>query len=336
MQLPNSTNSCCGSEGTPEQVLGGAADIARARLLRLERRRLCDRSAPRDDTRRAAAAPSRTRRPHRPACRRTCRSSPTELVLEPGQTVKLRARLFDDKGRFLREDKATWSLEGLQGTVTDGGFTVAKKPVDQAGTIKATVGALSGTARARVVRSLPWTEDFESYMDKDAPPGWVNMVAGRFSITTLDGSKVLFKEPNDTLFKRIRIFVGPTNWSNYTFEASVRATERRRQLGDIGITAQRYSLVLYGNSQKLKIEPWEPETARTAAADFAWKADTWYRLKLRVENLANGQVRARGKAWPTGSPSRPPGRSRRPTRSATARAHRGCSSTPSSALTSTT
>ena len=30
---------------------------------------------------------------------------------------------------------------------------------------------------------------------------------------------------------------------------------------DIGITAQRYSLVLYGNAQQLKIEPWEPETA---------------------------------------------------------------------------
>ena len=37
-------------------------------------------------------------------------------------------------------------------------------------------------------------------------------------------------------------------------------------LGDIGITAQRYSLVLYGNAQKLKIEPWEPETARTVTA----------------------------------------------------------------------
>ena len=121
-------------------------------------------------------------------------------------------------------------------------------------------------------------------------------------MTTLDGSKVLYKEPNETLFKRTRIFMGPTNWSNYTFEASVRATERRRQLGDIGITAQRYSLMLYGNSQKLKIEPWEPETARTATADFAWKADTWYRLKLRVESLANGQTRARGKVWAVGQP----------------------------------
>ena len=51
--------------------------------------------------------------------------APTELVMEPGQTVKMHARLFDDKGRFIREDKATWSLESLQGTVTDGTFTVA-------------------------------------------------------------------------------------------------------------------------------------------------------------------------------------------------------------------
>ena len=35
---------------------------------------------------------------------------------------------------------------------------------------------------------------------------------------------------------------------------------------------------------------------------FAWKPDTWYHLKLRVENLADGSVRARGKAWPTGEP----------------------------------
>ena len=40
---------------------------------------------------------------------------------------------------------------------------------------------------------------------------------------------------------------------------------------------------------------------RTKSAAFAWKADAWYRLKLRVENLPNGQVRARGKAWPVGS-----------------------------------
>jgi hypothetical protein len=68
------------------------------------------------------------------------------------------------------------------------------------------------------------------------------------------------------------------------------------------VTAQRYSLILYGTSQRLKLEPWEPETQRTVTVPFAWKPDTWYHLKLRVENLADGTVRARGKAWPTGGP----------------------------------
>jgi outer membrane protein assembly factor BamB len=297
VELPNSVASCCGSEGTPEQVLAGAA-VSRGRIYFVSSDAVYAIGARRATTPAAAAAPAAAA--STPGAPAHVQVSPTELVLEPGQTVKLRARLFDDKGVFIREEKATWSLEGLRGTVTDGAFTVAKDQVDQAGTIKATVGSLSGTARARVARSMPWTETFESYMDKDQPAGWVNMAAGRFLVTTLDGGKVLHKEPNDTLFKRIRVFVGPTSWSNYTFEADVRAAERRRQLGDIGITAQRYSLVLYGNSQKLKLEPWEPETTRTVTADFAWKPDAWYRLKLRVENLANGQVRARGKAWPVG------------------------------------
>ena len=72
---------------------------------------------------------------------------------------------------------------------------------------------------------------------------------------------MLQKAADNTIFKRIRAFIGPVDWSNYTFEADVRGTTRRRQMADIGITAQRYSLVLYGNSQQLKLEPWEPETA---------------------------------------------------------------------------
>ena len=123
---------------------------------------------------------------------------------------------------------------------------------------------------------------------------------------------MLQKAPDDTIFKRVRVFIGPVTWSNYTFEADVRAATRRRQMGDIGITAQRYSLVLYGNSQRLKIEPWEPETQRTVTVPFAWKADTWYRLKLRVENLAERPgARAGQGLGRSASRSRPPGRSRR-------------------------
>jgi outer membrane protein assembly factor BamB len=230
--------------------------------------------------------------------------SPTELVLKPGQTVKLHAKLFDAKGRFLREEPAaTWALQGLKGTIApDGSFTVANDPVDQAGTIKATAGAISGEARARVARSMPWNETFDSYADGAVPAGWINATAGKFSVTTLDGQKVLTKAADNTIFKRVRMFVGPTDWSNYTFEADVRGTTRRRQMTDIGITVQRYSLVLYGNRQQMKLEPWEPETTRSVTAPFAWKADTWYHLKLRVDNLPDGRVQARGKAWEVGQP----------------------------------
>jgi hypothetical protein len=181
-------------------------------------------------------------------------------------------------------------------------LTTAPDPIDQAGTIKATVGALTGEARARIVRPLPWTETFESYADGAVPPGWINATAGKLAVGTLDGQKVLQKAPDPTIFKRIRVFVGPVDLADYTFEADVRGTTKRRQMTDIGITAQRYSLVLYGNSQKLKIESWEPEILRSVDVPFEWKADTWYHLKLRVENMPDGKVRARGKAWAVGQP----------------------------------
>jgi hypothetical protein len=159
---------------------------------------------------------------------------------------------------------------------------------------------VTGEARARVAHPLPWTETFESYENGALPAGWINATAGKYSVVTLDGQKVLQKAPDETIFQRGRMFIGPVDWSNYTFEADVRVATRRRQMGDVGITAQRYSLVLYGNSQQLKLEPWEPEIQRTVTVPFAWKADAWYHLKLRVENTPDGKVRARGKAWPTG------------------------------------
>jgi len=294
VELPNSTNSCCGSEGTPEQLLGNAA-ISRGRIFFMSSDAIYAIGS-KQATSPAGFATEETAvaGSGNPAYLQV---SPTELSLEPGQTVKLHARSFDAAGRFLREEKATWTLEGLEGIVADGSVTIANKPIQQAGVIKATVGGLTGEARARVAHPLPWTENFDSYADGAIPPGWANTVPGRLVVATLDGQKVLQKEPLNTIFQRGRTFIGPTNWSDYTFQADVRAPQRRRQMADVGITAQRYSLVLYSTTQQLKIEPWEPETQRTVTVPFAWKPDTWYRLRLRVENLPNGQVRARGKAW---------------------------------------
>jgi outer membrane protein assembly factor BamB len=301
VELPKSLDDNAGqSVGIPEPVFGGAA-ISRGRVFFVSTGGVYAIGPKTAKATTGIAAPAGVEKGDGPPA--SVQVSPTELVLKPGQTVKLHARLFDAKGRFLREEPAQWSLQGLKGIVADGTLTIMTDPaIEQAGTIKATVGGLSGEARARVIHLLPWTETFDSYADGAVPPGWVNAVAGKFSITTLDGQKVLTKAPDNTIFKRIRAFIGPVDWSNYTFEADVRGTTRRRQMTDIGITAQRYSLVLYGNAQQLKMEPWEPETQRSAMVPFTWKADTWYHLKLRVENLPDGKVRARGKAWEAGQP----------------------------------
>jgi outer membrane protein assembly factor BamB len=299
VQLPISTNSVGGSEGTPEQITSGVA-ISRGRVFFVSSDAVyaIGPKTPKPPTGFAVDEPP-AKGEGAPAY---VQVAPTELTLQPGQTAKLRARLFDSKGRFLREEKATWSLQNLKGTVTDGAFVAGADPLDQAGTIKATVGELSGEARARIVRPLPLTDDFESYTDAAVPAGWINAVAGKFSIATVDGQKVLQKAADNTLFKRMRMFMGAADWSNYTIEADVRTPTRRRQQGDIGLTAQRYSLVLYGNSQRLKIEAWEPETTRTVTVPFAWKPDVWYHLKLRVENQANNTTLVRGKAWAKGEP----------------------------------
>ena len=228
---------------------------------------------------------------------------PTELILKPGDKVKFRARLFDAQGNFIREEAAaTWSLENLKGTVENGQFTAGSDPAAQAGLVKATVGGISGTAGVRVFPPLPWSETFDSYAANALPPTWVNTTM-KFAVQEQNGNKVLTKlTTGSSLLSRARAYMGPSDWSNYTIESDVFATTKRRQQGDAGVIAQRYVLTLYGNSQMLHLEPWQPETARTKSVAFAWKADTWYRLKLQVENLPDGKTRARGKAWAVGEP----------------------------------
>jgi outer membrane protein assembly factor BamB len=229
--------------------------------------------------------------------------TPTELILKPGESVALEVRAFDAKGiAVANAGQATWTLENLKGTVTGGKFTADSGAVAQAGLVKAAVGAVTGAARIRVIPDLPWAFDFEDGRDAP-PPQWAN-ATNKFAVRDLEGSKVLVKlaENPFAFAKRCRPFFGSPDLNDYTIEADVRALERRRQMGDIGIVAQRYELVLFGGHQRLELQPWQPETARTARVDFAWAKDTWYTMKLEVQSMGQGRVRARGKVWPKGQP----------------------------------
>lgn len=234
--------------------------------------------------------------PNRPAT--LAQVVPTELILKPGDKVNFRVRLFDEQGRFIREEPAAnWSLDQLKGTISNGQLVVANDAITQAGLVKATAGDLTGTASVRVFPPLPWSENFDAMALNSVPPTWVNAVL-KFIVRDVNGQRVLVKTTEgSSLLSRARAYFGPSDLSNYTVEADVNATQKRRQQGDAGVIAQRYALVLYGNSQMLHLEPWQPETGRTVTIPFTWKPDTWYRMKLEVQNLPDGTVRARGKVW---------------------------------------
>ncbi len=73
---------------------------------------------------------------------------PADLLIKPGQTAKFRVRLFDDHGRFIREEQnAAWSLEGLKGAAQGNQFTPSADGGIQTGMVKATVGGVAGVSQ---------------------------------------------------------------------------------------------------------------------------------------------------------------------------------------------
>jgi outer membrane protein assembly factor BamB len=229
---------------------------------------------------------------------------PYEALVAPGGKQSFRLRLFDAKGDLIREEKpgaATWSLDQLTGTMSPGGVYVAPAAAS-AGFVKATVGGVTGQARVRVIPPLPWTYDFENAA-AEPPPMWWTGAPGKVFQRTVEGlGKVLVRPRDDTVGRRAKILMGPANLRGYTVEADVRGSEQRRQRGDAGVINQRYALVLFGNGQKLELHPWQAADEMTVRMPFKWEANTWYRMKLRVDNQADGTALVRGKVWPTGQP----------------------------------
>ncbi|HYE85804.1 MAG TPA: PQQ-binding-like beta-propeller repeat protein, partial [Vicinamibacterales bacterium] len=223
---------------------------------------------------------------------------PYEVLLRPGETAPLKARLFDAKGNFIREEPAAqWSVDQLSGAVDAKGVYAAPKDGSTAGFVKATVGGLSGQARVRVIAAPPWTFDFEK-VASEAPPAWWVGAPTKVFQRTVDGvGNVLIRPRDETVGRRAKVFMGYPNMSGVTVEADVRGREQRRQRGDVGLINERYGLVLFGNGQKLELHPWQAADEMTARIDFKWDADKWYRMKLRVDHQKDGTARVRGKVW---------------------------------------
>jgi outer membrane protein assembly factor BamB len=227
---------------------------------------------------------------------------PYEAILAPGAQQKFRLRLYDAKGNLIREEaaaKATWTVDQLGGTVSpDGTLTAGKE--SQGGFVKAAVGSLTGQARIRVVAPLPYTFNFDQVAGEAPPSWWVGAPTKVFQRTVEGVGPVLMRPRDETVGRRAKVFFGEADWNGYTVESDVRGREQRRQRGDVGLINQRYGLVLFGNGQKLELHPWQAADEMTVRVPFQWKPDTWYRMKLRVDNRPDGTTQVRGKVWPTG------------------------------------
>ena len=224
---------------------------------------------------------------------------PTEILTQPGKTVQFTVRAFDGKGRFYTEMANEWSLNGLLGTIDPNGeLTLNDSGGGQAGTVSARIGDLKSSARVRVIPELPWVEDFESVEEGKNPPHWIG-AGSKFIVRSKDGNKVLVKSPVKRGLNRSNVYIGLPTMKDYTIQIDVMGTKPKRNLPDMGIIANRYTLNLMGNHQRLQIRSWASDLRMAKHIDFRWEPHVWYTMKLKVD-IVDGKAIVKGKVWRTG------------------------------------
>jgi outer membrane protein assembly factor BamB len=262
---------------------------------------------------------------------------PAEAQIAAGESLALRARLFDAAGRFVRESPAAFTA--TVGAVTDAGVYTAPAGVHAGAVVTATVGDLEGRARIRSMPPLPWKFDFEeitfapdprSGMLRGEPPlPWIGM-RYRHVVRDVDGSKCLVKVTTIPKGTRSQGWIGPIGLHDYAVQADVQAQEReaaaapatastdsdadafaktlgaaanleKARMPDIGLVAQRYTLDLMGASQQLQLRSWPPQVAThfSKTIPFAWEAGRWYTMRFEATRDGTTAV-LRGKVWPKG------------------------------------
>ncbi len=181
--------------------------------------------------------------------------------------------------------------------------------------VKTEDGKIAGQARIRVAPQIPYAQDFEKVPVGAVPAGWVN-TQGKYRVVEIkedDGMhKVLFKVNNNPRppLVRANAYITLPSSTNYTIQADMKGVAVNQQLGDMGVIANRYLLLMDPKTTpedpipKLRLVTWEalpPEPAGrvSASTHFKWSEKVWYTVKLTVTVEAN-QAIAKGKAWERG------------------------------------
>ena len=238
---------------------------------------------------------------------------PADVAIHPGDSVTFKARLFDDRGNFLKEVDAEWSLPtptpppgakasppALKGKIDTGKLTVESKVPAQQGYVEAKAMGLAGKARVRVAPVLPYAQDFSVIPEGAVPGGWVN-TQGKFLVKTIKGEKVLAKvnDKASPLVARGNAYIGLPDLKDYTIEADVQGGKAGDDLPDVGVVNNRYVMMIQGNIQKLRLVTWDALPRLDRTRGFKFEPDVWYRVKLTVD-VKGDKALIKGKAWPRG------------------------------------
>ncbi|RMG34526.1 MAG: pyrrolo-quinoline quinone, partial [Planctomycetota bacterium] len=159
---------------------------------------------------------------------------------------------------------------------------------------KATGPALDLLKQEGVLKNWEWS------LPKDAPENEYALTVQRGD-RGVTGNGVMVKITTIPKGTRSQAWMGHTHFHDYTIEADVMGAEKHGKLPDIGLIGQRYTIDLMGASQQLQIRTWPPQLRMAKTVPFQWKANTWYRLKMRC-SVEDGKAVLRGKAWVRGTP----------------------------------
>jgi hypothetical protein len=172
---------------------------------------------------------------------------------------------------------------------------------NQQGYVQASFGVLTAKSRVRVAPALPYTMNLDKVPVGAAPAGWVQ-VQGRWKVAeTKDGKKVLAKVntvPNPMIAQAF-CYIGLPTDHDYTISADVQGFMAHKDLPEMGIINNRYTLFLLGNTQQLRLVSWEAMPRIDRTISYPWKAGVWYSMKLTTTQKGDKAL-VRGKVWPAG------------------------------------
>ena len=229
---------------------------------------------------------------------------PYEVVIAPGASQKYELYCFDKLGHLIKKmDPELTAAPELSALKIEGATVVAPQgDKDMAGTLSAKVGELAATARVRVFKGTKeWSWDFEQFSGVAVPPTWIRAFAKLKPLKVGDNTVMAVAGISDKTKGRPShtVWLGTPTMKNYTIQADVLMKEQRRQLPNIGISANRYAFMIKGNQGRLQVFSWPPHLHNAKEVPFKAEPDVWYTLKFKVE-VRDGQAFLFGKAWKAG------------------------------------